>query len=154
MRADLRIKKHRPTITVISWPPPGLHNFFTLAILCRAARLGCTLFYSLNGCFWVDICNTISIIKNKYRKSKQQNNKELYRLRSCSPFCIRLCFLTNSYFFNIWLSFFIMDTVIILAWANVYSCASATLCLSGTVVNTSWQRIFALYYMFKLKSLQ
>jgi len=45
---------HRPTIAAISWPPLGFHNFFTLAILCRTARLGHTLVYSLNGCFCVD----------------------------------------------------------------------------------------------------
>jgi len=44
---------HRPTITAISWPPPGFHNFFTLAILCTAARFGRTLSYSLNGCLFV-----------------------------------------------------------------------------------------------------
>ena len=38
-----------------SQPFLGFHNFFTLAILCRAARLGTSGFiYSLNGCFWVD----------------------------------------------------------------------------------------------------
>jgi len=35
---------HTPTITAISWMPSGFHNFFTLAILCRAARLGHTFF--------------------------------------------------------------------------------------------------------------
>ena len=38
----------RPTITAISWSPPRFHNFFTLAILHRTARLGRTLFYSLH----------------------------------------------------------------------------------------------------------
>jgi len=44
---------HGVIITAISWPPPGFYNFFTLAIFCTAARLGCTLFHSLNGCFFL-----------------------------------------------------------------------------------------------------
>ena len=51
----IKIFCHRSTITAISWLPIGFHNFFTLAILYRAARLGRTLFYSLNGCLWVYI---------------------------------------------------------------------------------------------------
>ena len=42
---------HRPIITAISWLPPGFHNFFMLAILCRASRLGHTFFLQLEWLF-------------------------------------------------------------------------------------------------------
>ena len=59
---------HKPTITAISWPPPGFYNFFTL---CKAARLGYTFFYSLNGCFWVNFtsfCNLTFLCYFRERK--------------------------------------------------------------------------------------
>ena len=37
-RIIIKIFCHRPTITAISWPPPGFHNFFILAILCRGCH--------------------------------------------------------------------------------------------------------------------
>ena len=42
----------RPTITAISWPPPGFHNFFTLAILCSyGCQTGPHLFLQFEGLF-------------------------------------------------------------------------------------------------------
>ena len=42
---------HTLTITTISWLPLGFHNFFTLAFLCRAARLGRTFLLQLEWLF-------------------------------------------------------------------------------------------------------
>jgi len=51
----IKIFCHRLTITAISWPPPGFHNFFTLAILYRAAGLDHTFYLQLE---WLDLSLT------------------------------------------------------------------------------------------------
>ena len=60
---------HRLIITTISWPPPEFHNFFTLALLYSAARLGHTLFfYTTWMAFWVDyIYMSTAVCKYMYR---------------------------------------------------------------------------------------